>query len=53
VNSTHVPTSAGAVEATQLQGGVNLTHITPAAHDTADFSEPPGSLRVDYVLPSK
>ena len=48
-----MPTSAGAVEATQLQGGVNLTHITPAAHDTADFSEPPGSLRVDYVLPSK
>ena len=53
VNSTHVPTSAGAVENMQLQGGVNLTHITPAAHDTADFSEPPGNLRVDYVLPSK
>lgn len=47
VNSTHVPTSAGAVEATQLQGGVNLTNITPAAHDTADFSEPPGNVRVD------
>ena len=47
-----VPTSDGAVEASLVQGGVNLTHRTPSAHDTADFSEPPGNLRADYVLPS-
>ena len=29
------------------------THATPAAHDTADFSDvSPGNLRADYVLPS-
>jgi hypothetical protein len=48
-----LPTSAGAVEQTLLQGGVNLTHRTPARYDTADFAEPPGNLRADYVLPRK
>ena len=48
------PTSAGAVEATQRDGGANLTHVGPAAEDTADFSDTsPGNLRADYVLPSK
>ena len=48
-----LPISAGAVEQTLLQGGVNLTHRTPAQYDTADFAEPPGNLRADYVLPRK
>lgn len=48
-----LPASAGAVEQTLLQGGVNLTHRTPAQYDTADFAEPPGNLRADYVLPRK
>jgi hypothetical protein len=52
VQDSPVPESAGAVEASLLQGGVNLTHRSPAAQDTADFSEPPGNLRADYVLPS-
>ena len=53
VNTSVTPSSAGAVEQAALQGGVNLTHRTPARFDTADFAEPPGNLRVDYVLPRK
>ena len=46
------PTSAGAVEASQRDGGANLTHEGPAAEDTADFADTqPGNLRADYVLP--
>jgi hypothetical protein len=48
-----MPASAGAVEASTAQGGVNAEHRSPAAQDTADFSEPPGNLRADYVLPSR
>jgi hypothetical protein len=47
------PSSAGAVEQTRLQGGINLTHSGPPSLDTADFAEPPGNLRVDYVLPRR
>ena len=53
VNASHAPTSQGAVEASLVQGGVNLTHRSPAAQDTADFAEPPGNIRSDYVLPSR
>lgn len=53
INTSSTPESAGAVEASAVQGGINLTHLSPAAQDTADFSEPPGNLRADYVLPSK
>ncbi|WP_344325605.1 endonuclease/exonuclease/phosphatase family protein [Aeromicrobium halocynthiae] len=52
VNTSRTPSSAGAVEAAERQGGVNLEHRSPAAHDTADFTEPPGNIRADYVLPS-
>jgi hypothetical protein len=51
-----LPRSAGAAEASRLQGGVNTTHRGDPALDTADFSDGPGSggnLRVDYVLPSR
>jgi hypothetical protein len=53
VNTSVTPSSEGAVEQAALQGGVNLTHRTPARYDTADFAEPPGNLRADYVLPRK
>ncbi len=53
VNASHPPTSEGAAEASLLQGGVNLDHRSPADRDTADFAEPPGNLRADYVLPSR
>ncbi len=48
------PTSRGAVEATELQGGINLTHESEPRYDTADFADTaPGNLRADYVLPSR
>ncbi|MGO1385943.1 MAG: endonuclease/exonuclease/phosphatase family protein, partial [Arachnia sp.] len=48
-----LPASDGAVEAAELQGGDNDTHVSDPRYDTADFGEPtPGNLRVDYVLPS-
>jgi hypothetical protein len=48
------PTSAGAVEASELQGGANTGHQGDPALDTADFADgSPGNLRVDYVLPSR
>jgi hypothetical protein len=51
VNDRFTPSSEGAVEQSQRQGGVNLTHEGDPKFDTADFAEPPGNLRVDYVLP--
>ncbi|MDQ2693654.1 MAG: endonuclease/exonuclease/phosphatase family protein [Chloroflexota bacterium] len=54
VNTKVTPSSAGAVEATVLQGGANLNHRSNPAFDTADFSDSaPGNLRADYVLPRK
>lgn len=52
VNRKVLPLSLGAVEASLLQAGPNITHEGSAGLDTADFGEPPGNLRVDYVLPS-
>ena len=52
VNTKVTPSSAGAPEASALQGGANLTHESDPAFDTADFSDTaPGNLRADYVLP--
>jgi hypothetical protein len=54
VNTKLTPWSDGAVEAAELQGLANETHIGPHEHDTADFNPvAPGNLRVDYVLPHK
>jgi endonuclease/exonuclease/phosphatase family protein len=56
VNTSVTPDSAGAVEATALQGGVNVGHVSDPRFDTADFADTPGqagNLRADYVLPSK
>jgi 3-phytase len=58
VNDEFVPTSEGAVEQAELQGGANALHEADPAADTADFEDAddsdtaPGNLRVDYVLPS-
>jgi len=54
VNTKVTPESAGAVQASALQGGANLTHRSDPRFDTADFSDTaPGNLRADYVLPRK
>jgi hypothetical protein len=54
VNAKRTPSSAGAAEASALQGGANTTHRSDPRFDTADFSDSaPGNLRADYVLPSK
>ena len=61
VRDRRPPASAGAVEAAALQGGVNATHRSDPAQDTADFCDTaapppcsgPGNLRADYTLASK
>lgn len=52
ISTKVTPRSPGGPEQALVQGGVNLEHRGDPAFDTADFSEPPGNLRVDYVLPS-
>jgi len=52
INTRVTPDSEGAVEASAVQGGANLTHRSDPRFDTADFSDTtPGNLRADYVLP--
>ena len=52
INTEVTPDSEGAVQASALQGGANLTHQSDPRFDTADFSDTaPGNLRADYVLP--
>lgn len=52
VNTKVTPSSAGAVEQSELQGRANETHRSDPAYDTADFNDAaPGNLRADYVLP--
>ncbi|MGH9137693.1 MAG: endonuclease/exonuclease/phosphatase family protein [Acidimicrobiales bacterium] len=54
VNASVTPDSEGAVDATERQGGANLTHRSDPRFDTADFADTaPGNLRADYVLPSR
>jgi len=54
INSSVTPSSEGAVDASERQGGANTTHISNPAFDTADFADTtPGNLRADYVLPSQ
>lgn len=57
VNAT-APESLGGAAQAALQAGANLSHRSPAAADTSDFSDDaekggPGNFRLDYVLPSK
>jgi hypothetical protein len=54
INTKVTPGSDGAVEQSDLQGGLNDIHISDPAFDTADFNDgDPGNLRADYVLPRK
>jgi Endonuclease/Exonuclease/phosphatase family len=54
VNTRFTPESAGAGEASALQGGANLTHRSDPRFDTADFADTsPGNLHADYVAPRK
>jgi hypothetical protein len=55
INAEFTPSSAGAAEASVLQGGANTSHRGDPANDTADFADVPGpgNLRADYVLPSR
>jgi hypothetical protein len=54
VNTKVTPDSLGGPEQSALQGGINTTHLSDPAFDTADFSDSsPGNLRADYVLPSR
>jgi len=54
VDASFTPQSAGAVEASAAQGGVNASQQGDARFDTADFNDRgAGNLRVDYLLPSK
>ena len=48
------PSSAGAVQAARVQGGVNAQHRGDHAFDTEDAIDerPPGNLHLDYLLPS-
>jgi endonuclease/exonuclease/phosphatase family metal-dependent hydrolase len=53
VDSTLVPRSRGAAEASRKQAGVNVKQKGDASADTADFDDRfTGNLRIDYVLPS-
>lgn len=52
IQAQPVPASDGGAESAHRMGGSNLSHSGNPAHDTAVFSDPPGNLRVDYVLPS-
>ncbi|HJO35084.1 MAG TPA: endonuclease/exonuclease/phosphatase family protein [Gammaproteobacteria bacterium] len=56
VTAAPTPGSAGAIEATARQGGVNAVQLGDPRLDTADFADgegAAGNLRVDYVLPSR
>ncbi len=53
INSSCIPVSKGALEATRLQGGINAKQLGDPASDTADFNDRfTGNLRLDYLLPS-
>lgn len=51
INHAVTPSSAGGVEDSTIEDGINTTHRGRPAFDTADFGAP-GNLRVDYVLPA-
>jgi 3-phytase len=55
VNAKVTPDSPGGPQQSMLQtqGGVNAAQHSDPTFDTADFAEPPGNLRADYVLPRR
>ncbi len=53
INTNVIPSSPGAAQQADLQGGANASQKGNPSFDTADFGDTaPGNLRVDYVLPS-
>jgi endonuclease/exonuclease/phosphatase family metal-dependent hydrolase len=53
INADCLPASNGAVEATQIQGRINVQQRGDPRLDTSDFNDDNvGNLRLDYVLPS-
>ncbi|MEH1861365.1 MAG: phytase [Nostoc sp.] len=53
INTNVIPTSLGARQQADLQGGANASQNGNPSFDTADFADnTPGNLRTDYVLPS-
>ncbi|MEH2260069.1 phytase [Nostoc sp.] len=53
INTNVIPTSPGARQQADLQGGANASQNGNPSFDTADFADnTPGNLRTDYVLPS-
>ena len=53
-NRSCIPSSAGALEASRLQGGANARHRGNPKFDTSDFDdEYTGNLRVDYLLTAR
>lgn len=53
IQGGNTPTSAGATEQSEAQGGMNANHAGNSAEDTTDFNDNSvGNLRIDYVLPS-
>lgn len=54
IDSSCIPTSKGAPEASAMQGGINSAHQGDPAADTSDFSDEfVGNLRLDYLLPAR
>lgn len=53
IDASLVPRSEGAIESSLRRKGLNLQHQGDPAHDTSEFSDAAGNLRVDYVLPSR
>ncbi|WP_225890063.1 esterase-like activity of phytase family protein [Indioceanicola profundi] len=51
IDVSHQPDSKGGI--VDADDAVNRGHLGNPALDTADFGEPLGNLRVDYVLPSR
>jgi hypothetical protein len=51
VNAEVTPASRGGADRASAQG--KLWFRSDPAHHTADFAEPAGLMRVDYVLPSR
>jgi hypothetical protein len=54
IDASCLPASAGALEASRLQGEVNLEQKGDPENDTADFNDRfTGNLRLDYLLPAR
>ncbi len=53
VDASVVPRSEGGIEASARSGGANATQRGDPAHDTGEFGERVGNMRIDYVLPSR